>query len=144
MAHALELAEQGAAQGEVPVGAVLVRDSMVLGEGWNQPVSSHDPSAHAEICALRQAGKNARNYRLPGSSLYVTLEPCAMCAGALIHARVERLIFATREPKAGAVCSTGQFFETEHLNHQVDWQEGLMQEHASSMLSAFFRARRQR
>ena len=144
MARALSLAERGAAQGEVPVGAVLVRDDAVLGEGWNQPIGTHDPSAHAEICALRAAGSHAENYRLPGSCLYVTLEPCAMCAGALVHARVERVVFAAREPKAGVVCSTGQFFETEHLNHRVAWDEGLMRDAASSMLSAFFQARRQR
>ncbi len=142
MLRALDLAERGAAMGEVPVGAVLVRNDEVIGEGWNQPIASHDPSAHAEICALRAAGINASNYRLPGSCLYVTLEPCAMCAGALVHARIEKLVFAAREPRAGAVCSSGRFFDAAHFNHSVQWQEGLLGDRASVMLSDFFRQRR--
>src|SRR5690554_300266 len=105
MRQALALAARAEEQGEVPVGAVLVREGGVLGEGFNQPISSHDPTAHAEITALRDAARRAGNYRLPDSTLYVTIEPCAMCCGALVHARVAKVVFGAREPKAGAVCS---------------------------------------
>ncbi|MFT5484657.1 MAG: tRNA(adenine34) deaminase [Halieaceae bacterium] len=142
MERALELAECGALEGEVPVGAVLIREGELLGEGWNRPIGNHDASAHAEICALRMAGARLRNYRIPGSTLYVTLEPCSMCAGALVHARIRRLVFATREPKSGIVCSNGNFFAADHLNHQIDWSEGVLADRASEMLSTFFRKRR--
>ena len=106
MRRALALADRAENEGEVPIGAVVVRDGQLLGEGWNSVISYQDPSAHAEIVALRDAAKLEGNYRLPGATLYVTLEPCTMCAGAMIHARIERLVFAAREPKAGVVCST--------------------------------------
>lgn len=142
MQQALTLAQQAAERGEVPVGAVLVRDGAVLGEGFNQPISSHDPTAHAEIVALRAAALAERNYRLPGTTLYVTLEPCTMCVGALIHARVARLVFAAREPRAGAVCSQHQLCEHPAYNHRLEWSEGVLAEASSAMLTAFFRARR--
>lgn len=142
MQQALTLAQQAAERGEVPVGAVLVRDGAVLGEGFNQPISSHDPTAHAEIVALRAAALAERNYRLPGTTLYVTLEPCTMCVGALIHARVARLVFAAREPRAGAVCSQHQLCEHPAYNHRLAWSEGVLAEASSAMLTAFFRARR--
>jgi len=142
MRRALTLAEQAAVAGEVPVGAVLVRDGQAIGEGFNQPICSHDPTAHAEIVALRAAAKVAGNYRLPDSTLYVTLEPCTMCIGALIHARVARLVFAAREPRAGAVVSTLQLCEHPSYNHRMDWQEGVLAEPSSALLTAFFKARR--
>ena len=144
MERALELAERGAREGEVPVGAVLVLDDEVLGEGYNRPLSNSDPSAHAEISALRSAGANIGNYRFPGSTLYVTLEPCTMCAGALVHARIQHLVFATREPKSGAVCSNGQLLSSSHFNHKVTWEEGMLAEQASTQLKEFFESRRAR
>lgn len=142
MARALELARKAEALGEVPVGAVLVHNAELVGEGWNQPISSNDPSAHAEIMALRDAGQNISNYRFPDCDLYVTLEPCAMCVGAMVHARIRRLIYATAEPKAGAVISSGQLLNREANNHQVEVISGVMAEEASMMLSAFFKRRR--
>ena len=142
MTRALALAEAAAAAGEVPVGAVLARDEVVLGEGANGPIGAHDPSAHAELRALRAAALAVQNYRLPGSTLYVTLEPCTMCAGALIHARVARLVFATREPRAGAVRSQFQMLEQPALNHRVVVDEGLLAAPAAALLQSFFRARR--
>ncbi|WP_198411372.1 tRNA adenosine(34) deaminase TadA [Marinimicrobium alkaliphilum] len=142
MTHALTLAEQGKALGEVPVGAVLVRQGTVLGEGFNQPISGCDPSLHAEIVALRQAAKAANNYRLPGSTLYVTLEPCTMCIGALIHARIERLVYGTTEPKAGAVVSQLQLLDSDHYNHHIDYTGGVMADSCQHQLSDFFRERR--
>src|SRR5690606_7681392 len=117
MNHAFALAAQGGELGEVPVGAVIVYDNQVIGEGFNQPIASHDPTAHAEIIALRQAAQKVQNYRLVGSTLYVTLEPCTMCVGALVHARIERLVFATTEPKAGAVVSKSQLLDNDYFNH---------------------------
>jgi tRNA(adenine34) deaminase len=142
MRRALDLAGQAAAVGEVPVGAVLVRDGAVIGEGFNQPISSHDPTAHAEIVALRAAAKAVGNYRLPDTTLYVTLEPCTMCIGALIHARVGRLVFAAREPRAGAVVSTLQLCGHPGYNHNLAWSEGVLAEEGSALLTAFFKARR--
>ncbi len=142
MARALALAEAAAEAGEVPVGAVLTRDEVILGEGANGPIGAQDPSAHAELSALRAAARAEGNYRLPGTTLYVTLEPCAMCAGALIHARVARLVFATREPRAGAVRSQFQLLEHAAMNHQVAVEEGLLQEASATLLRTFFRARR--
>ena len=143
MARALALAEAAAVAGEVPVGAVLTRGEEVLGEGANGPIRAQDPSAHAELTALRAAARAEGNYRLPGTTLYVTLEPCAMCAGALIHARVARLVFATREPRAGAVRSQFQLLEQAVMNHQVAVEEGLLGEASATLLRNFFRARRQ-
>ncbi len=142
MQRALALASQAAAHGEVPVGAVLVRDGNVLGEGFNQPIRSHDPTAHAEIVAVRNAAASASNYRLPDSTLYVTLEPCTMCIGALIHARVGRLVFAAREPRAGAVCSQLHLCEYTSYNHSIAWREGVLAAESSALLTAFFKARR--
>ncbi len=142
MRRALELAAVAAAAEEVPVGAVLVRDGELLGEGYNQVISSADPTAHAENVALRQAAARLGNYRLPGSTLYVTLEPCTMCVGAMIHARVARLVFAAREPRAGVVCSRANLLEQDFYNHQMIWEEGQLAEESAELLQAFFRARR--
>ncbi len=140
--RALALAEAAARQGEVPVGAVLVCDGAVIGEGWNRPISSSDPTAHAEIVALRAAAASRRNYRLPGSTMYVTLEPCAMCSGALIHARVARVVFGAFDPKTGAAGSTLDVLNTERLNHRVEIRGGVLAEAAAAQLQAFFKARR--
>ncbi len=142
MRRALALADRAEEEGEVPIGAVVVRDGELLGEGWNSVISYNDPSAHAEMVALRDAAQVAGNYRLPGATLYVTLEPCTMCAGALIHARIEKLVFAAREPKAGVVCSTCALLDEPRYNHRVQWQEGVLAEDSSRRLQAFFRARR--
>lgn len=142
MQEALALAAQGAALGEVPVGAVLVRDGEVLGRGFNQPIGLHDPSAHAEMQAVRAAARAVGNYRLPGSTLYVTLEPCSMCAGLLVHARVARVVYAASEPRAGVVASQGRFFEQAFLNHRVLVEGGLLAEESAALLRAFFRDRR--
>lgn len=142
MRHALGLAQRAAEAGEVPVGAVIVQDGQVLGEGWNRPIATHDPSAHAEMIALRAAAASVGNYRLPGTTLYVTLEPCAMCAGAIIHARVARLVFGAPDPKAGAVHSVYDLIAQPRLNHRVDWQGGVLETECGEILRAFFRARR--
>ncbi len=128
--------------GEVPVGAVVVFDGEVIGEGFNQPIGSDDPSAHAEIMALRAAGKCMQNYRLPGTTLYVTLEPCTMCAGAIIHARIERLVFAAADPRTGAAGSVYDVLADARHNHRVMVEGGLMAAESAAMLKAFFRARR--
>lgn len=143
MREALELAVQGAALGEVPVGAVLVRDGEVLGRGFNQPIGLNDPSAHAEMQAVRAAALQVENYRLPGSTLYVTLEPCNMCAGLLVHARIARVVYAASEPRAGVAASQGEFFAQEFLNHRVLVEGGLLAEESAQLLREFFRARRQ-
>jgi tRNA(adenine34) deaminase len=142
MREALELARQGAALGEVPVGAVLVQDGEVVGRGYNCPIGTHDPSAHAEMVAIRMAALAAQNYRLPGSTLYVTLEPCSMCAGLIVHSRIARGVYGTTEPQAGVAVSRGQFFEQAFLNHRVLIEGGLLAEECSEMLSTFFKARR--
>ncbi len=142
MAKALALAEQAAAQEEVPIGAVLVRDGEIIGCGFNQPISSCDPSAHAEIVALREAASRCGNYRLPGSTLYVTIEPCTMCVGAMIHARVERLVFGAREPRAGAVVSQQDLEQQDFFNHRIVVVEGVMAEPCAELMETFFAARR--
>ena len=142
MQRALELASKAEAEGEVPVGAVIVLDGEIIGEGWNQPISGQDATAHAEIMALRQACENQQNYRLPGADIYVTLEPCVMCAGALVHARIRRLIYATSEPKTGAAGSCVDIFSLPNLNHRVQSESGLLAEQSSELLRQFFRARR--
>ncbi len=142
MTRALELGAEAAAAGEVPVGAVVVLEGKLIGEGWNQPVASHDPSAHAEIVALRAAARAIGNYRLSSASLYVTIEPCAMCAGALVHARVARLVFAAREPRAGAVISNLGLLERGFLNHRVAWSEGVCEQAAAQLMKDFFARRR--
>ncbi|MEN8176933.1 MAG: tRNA adenosine(34) deaminase TadA, partial [Pseudomonadota bacterium] len=130
-------------EGEVPVGAVLVRDGVILGEGWNRPIATHDCTAHAEIQALRAAGVRLGNYRLPGTVLYVTLEPCVMCAGALVHGRVSRVIFAARDPRGGAAGSAFSILPSEApFNHRVEVAGGLLEAESSELLRAFFRARR--
>ncbi|MWV17297.1 tRNA adenosine(34) deaminase TadA [Pseudomonas sp. L-22-4S-12] len=142
MREALEQARLGAEQGEVPVGAVLVQDGEVIGRGFNCPISTHDPSAHAEMVAIRAAALDLRNYRLPGSTLYVTLEPCSMCAGLIVHSRIARVVYGATEPKAGVVVSRGQFFAQEFLNHRVLVEGGLLAQECGAVLSAFFKARR--
>lgn len=143
MGLALELARQAERADEVPVGAVVVRNGEVLGRGFNQPISARDPSAHAELQALREASRTADNYRLPGASLYVTLEPCAMCAGAIIHSRIEKVVFAAAEPKAGAVCSHLGLFEQPQMNHRVQWQQGILEQASVDLLQSFFARRRE-
>lgn len=142
MAQALALAQQAELQDEVPVGAVIVRDDQIIGKGWNQPINSHDPTAHAEIIALRTACQHENNYRLPGATLYVTLEPCLMCAGALVHARIERVVFAASEPKTGAAGSCFDIFNNDKLNHRVICDSGVLAEQSGELLRTFFRARR--
>ena len=134
-----KMAEQA---GEVPVGAVLAREDEVLGVGYNQPIGANDPTAHAEIVALRDAALSERNYRLPGTTLYVTLEPCAMCAGALMHARVARLVIGTREPRAGVVRSQLGLLDESFFNHRIDILEGVLREECSELLKSFFAQRR--
>jgi tRNA(adenine34) deaminase len=142
MRHALTLAQQADGINEVPVGAVIVRDGVVIGEGFNQPISETDPTAHAEIVALRQAAQAVKNYRLPEATLYVTVEPCAMCAGAIIHSRIARVIFGALEPKAGAVCSHLRLFDQPQMNHKVEWQGGVMAQEAANIVQVFFTRRR--
>ncbi|WP_230411036.1 tRNA adenosine(34) deaminase TadA [Pseudomonas sp. MM211] len=142
MREALELAGKGAERGEVPVGAVLVQDGEVIGRGFNCPISTNDPSAHAEMVAIRAASLAVSNYRLPGSTLYVTLEPCAMCAGLIVHSRVQRVVFGASEPRAGMAVSRGQFFDQGFLNHRVLVEGGVLAEECGAMLKTFFKARR--
>lgn len=142
MRQALALAEQAQQNGEVPVGAVIVQDGQIIGQGWNQPISSNDPTAHAEIQALRDASQRMQNYRLPGATLYVTLEPCVMCAGALVHARIQRVVYAATEPKTGAAGSCFDIFNTPRLNHKVVCEGGVLAEDSGDLLRSFFRARR--
>ena len=142
MREALRLAEQGAALGEVPVGAVLVQDGEIIGRGFNRPISLNDPSAHAEVQAIRAAAGALHNYRLPDTTLYVTLEPCHMCAGLIVHARIARVVFAASEPGAGAVASQGCFFSQAFLNHRVEISAGVLAQESAQLLKAFFKARR--
>jgi tRNA(adenine34) deaminase len=142
MARALDLARSAAARGEVPVGAVVVRDGQIIGEGANGPIGSHDPTAHAEILALRRAGAAVGNYRLPGATLYVTLEPCTMCAGAMVHARVERLVFGAPDPKSGAAGGVFDIVRSPRLNHRLEVTGGVLGEACGELLRAFFRDRR--
>ena len=142
MRRALALADRAAEEGEVPVGAIVVRDGTLLGEGWNQVISTQDPSGHAEIVALRDAAAVVGNYRLPGTTLYVTLEPCTMCAGAMVHARVEQLVFGAKEPRAGVICSTCSLLEEPWFNHRVRWQGGVLAGESSARLQDFFQSRR--
>jgi tRNA(adenine34) deaminase len=143
MREALALAGEGAALGEVPVGAVLVQDGVIIGRGFNCPISTHDPSAHAEMVAIRAAAADLRNYRLPGSTLYVTLEPCSMCAGLIVHSRINRVVYGATEPKAGVALSQGEFFNQAFLNHRVLIEGGVLAEECGAVLSAFFKARRE-
>ena len=144
MQAALKLANQGAEHGEVPVGAILIHNQQVIGQGFNEPIGRHDATAHAEIVALRDACMRLNNYRLPlKTTLYVTLEPCTMCIGALIHARVDRLLYAASEPRAGMVGSQMNLAAEPFYNHSIQVHKGLCCEHSSQMLKAFFRERRQ-
>ena len=144
MQLALDQAKLGALRGEVPVGAVVVQEGEVVGSGFNCPISTSDPSAHAEMVAIRAAAARLDNYRLPGSTLYVTLEPCSMCAGLIVHSRIARVVYGTIEPKAGVAVSRGQFFQQDFLNHRVLVEGGVLAEACSSLLSDFFKARRQK
>lgn len=142
MRHAIRLAEYAEQQGEVPVGAVLVKNGHSIAEGWNSPICHHDPTAHAEIMAIREAGKKLQNYRLVDTTLYVTLEPCVMCMGAIIHARITRLVFGADDPKRGAVCHALNLADADFLNHQVNWSGNILEEACSGLLKGFFRSRR--
>ncbi|MFV1873741.1 MAG: tRNA adenosine(34) deaminase TadA [Oleiphilus sp.] len=143
MRLALDYAESAAEQNEVPVGAVLVRNGELLAAAGNRPIADCDPTGHAEIRAIRFAAKKEENYRLPGSTLYVTLEPCTMCVGALIHARISRVVFAAREPKAGAIVSRNRLLEHDAMNTSVNYSEGILSEESSQLLSGFFERRRE-
>jgi tRNA(adenine34) deaminase len=142
MQAALALARQAAAAGEVPVGAVVVSDGVIVGRGYNQPITGADPTAHAEVMALRDAGRRLGNYRLPDCDLYVTLEPCVMCAGAIMHARIGRVVFGARDPKTGACGSAADLFALPHLNHHATVSGGMMAEEAVGLLREFFAQRR--
>ncbi|MBI2801744.1 MAG: tRNA adenosine(34) deaminase TadA [Gammaproteobacteria bacterium] len=142
MAHALTLAALAEQHREVPVGAVVIRDNEIVGAGWNQPIGTHDPTAHAEIVALRDAARRLGNYRLSATTLYVTLEPCAMCSGAIMYARVARVVYAAPDPKAGAAGSVFDILNSERLNHRVSITSGVAAASAAQMLQAFFKQRR--
>jgi len=142
MERAFALAEAAGRQGEVPVGAIIVRDGEVLGEGWNRPIGEADPTAHAEVVALRAAASKLGNYRLTGATLYVTLEPCAMCSGAIIHARLARVVFGAFDPRTGAAGSVLEVLNTTRLNHRVDITCGVLQAATAAQLQQFFRAKR--
>ncbi|WP_072092121.1 tRNA adenosine(34) deaminase TadA [Trabulsiella odontotermitis] len=142
MRHALTLAKRAWDEGEVPVGAVLVHNNQVIGEGWNRPIGRHDPTAHAEIMALRQGGAVLQNYRLIDTTLYVTLEPCVMCAGAMVHSRIGQLVFGARDAKTGAAGSLIDVLHHPGMNHRVDIIEGVLSDECAAMLSDFFRHRR--
>lgn len=142
MQRALELARQAEAAGEVPVGAVIVKDGVIIAEGSNRPIGANDPTAHAEIVALRAAGQALGTYRLTGTTLYVTLEPCAMCASAMVHARVQRLVYAASDPRAGAAGSVFNIVQHASLNHRVECTGGVLADECGTMLRSFFLARR--
>jgi len=142
MQYAYNLARQAAAEEEVPVGAVLVRGDELLAEGWNQPIGNSDPTAHAEIQTLRAAAAKVGNYRLPGSTLYVTLEPCPMCAGAIVHARVERVVFGASDPRTGAAGTIFNLLQAPELNHRCEITAGVMADECGDLLRSFFRERR--
>ncbi len=142
MRHAIRLAQRAEQHGEVPVGAVIVSNDQCIAEGWNCPITSHDPTAHAEVIALRNAGTYLENYRLIDVTLYVTLEPCVMCMGAMSHARINRLVFGAFDPKRGAVCSALSLSDADFLNHRISWEGGVLEAECSEMLREFFKARR--
>jgi tRNA(adenine34) deaminase len=142
MARALELAREAERAGEVPVGAVIVKDGVIVGEGWNRPISTYDPTAHAEIIALRAAAQKLTTYRLLDTTLYVTLEPCPMCAGAMVHARVKRLVYAATDPRAGAAGTIFNIVQHPSLNHRIECEAGLMGEECGALLRGFFQGRR--
>jgi len=142
MRRALELAQRAQAEGEVPVGAVVALEEKILGEGWNRPIAASDPTAHAEIQAMRAASCALSNYRLTGATLYVTLEPCVMCVGAMFHARIGRVVFGASDPKTGAAGSVVDLFKNEKLNHQAQIQGGVLASECGALLSRFFASRR--
>lgn len=142
MRRALELAAHAEAAGEVPIGAVLVKNGEIVGEGWNHPIGAPDPTAHAEIAALRDGAARCGNYRLPDTTLYATLEPCTMCAGAIVHARVGRLVFGACDPKAGAAGSVADIFSLPALNHRVEVTGGVLAAESAQLLKRFFASRR--
>ena len=142
MRYAIRLAQQAENEGEVPVGAVLVKNEKCIAEGWNQPIQKHDPTAHAEIVAIRKAGVALDNYRLINTTLYVTLEPCVMCIGAIAQARIGRLVFGAFDPKRGAVCNALNLADADFLNHKLDWQGGMLEETCTGLLIDFFRTKR--
>lgn len=144
MRAALEQAQVAGRCGEVPVGAVVVCDGQIVGRGFNQPIGRHDPTAHAEVMALRDAGQRLGNYRLPGCELYVTLEPCAMCSGAIMHARLSRVVFGARDPKTGVAGSVIDLFQEKRLNHHTTIVGGVLAEECGALLSSFFAARRKK
>lgn len=139
---AIELAAQAEAQGEVPVGALLVKDNKIIGEGYNRSIIDSDPTAHAEIIALRDASQRIGNYRLSDTTLYVTLEPCLMCAGAMVHARINRLVYGASDPKSGVIQSCSHALEYEFLNHRIEVTSGVLEKECGEQLSGFFKARR--
>ena len=142
MRYAIRLAQRAEQQGEVPVGALVVQDNRCIAEGWNIPISSHDPTAHAEVVAMRGAGVHVENYRLTEATLYVTLEPCVMCLGAMSHARIKRLVFGAFDVKRGAVCNALSLTDASFLNHKISWDGGVLETECSEMLRDFFKARR--
>jgi tRNA(adenine34) deaminase len=142
MQKAYLLAQKAQEEGEVPVGAVIVSAGEIIGEGWNQPISSHDPSAHAEMIAIRKAAQAQNNYRLHDATLYVTLEPCPMCAGAMVHARIRRVVFAAPDPRTGAAGSVFNLLKNEQLNHKAEIVAGVMEMECSELIRNFFRKRR--
>jgi tRNA(adenine34) deaminase len=142
MGRAIDLAQEAKSVGEVPVGALVFLDDAIIGEGWNRPILDHDPTAHAEIGALREAGRTIQNYRLVGATLYVTLEPCVMCMGAISHARIQRVVFGAPDPKRGAAGSALQLADADFLNHRIEVSGGLFAEECGTLLLDFFRARR--
>jgi tRNA(adenine34) deaminase len=142
MRKAMQLADYAGEQGEVPVGAILVENGKEIGTGHNHPIESNDPTAHAEIVALRNGSQFKQNYRLPGATLYVTIEPCTMCLGALIHARVELLVFGAREPRAGAIVSNLPLADITHFNHQLEFVEGVLEQECSELMQSFFQRKR--
>ena len=142
MQRAFELAQKAKEHDEVPVGAIIVYENKIIGEGWNQPISSNDPTAHAEIMALRDAGKNIGNYRLPDATMYVTLEPCAMCAGAIVHARLTKLVYAVDDPKTGACGSVLNLLQINEFNHKVEIEKGIMEDECRFLIQTFFKEKR--
>ncbi|QWE05028.1 tRNA adenosine(34) deaminase TadA [Polynucleobacter sp. JS-JIR-II-50] len=142
MRMAIEQAQLAAQSGEVPVGAVLVRDGQVISRAFNKPIANHDPSAHAEMLALREATLAEKNYRIPGSTLYVTLEPCAMCSGAMLHARIDRVVYGAPDPKTGAAGSVLDIFSSKQINHQTSVEGGIMSQECGQLLRDFFKGRR--
>ena len=142
MRHAIRLAQRAEEAGEVPIGALLVKNNQLIAEGWNRPISHCDPTAHAEIIAIRKAGQVLNNYRLIDTTLYVTLEPCVMCMGAIAHGRIQRLVFGAYDPKRGAVCHALNLSDADFLNHTVNWQGGVLETETSALLSDFFHAKR--